>query len=127
EPLIGRPALVRVGEERGALHLGRREEEEDRLLLVAGLAAIVELELAHAFAAAPADAQGELLVAIGPVARGVVERLAAVEDLPRALLRPERAGRDRDGSRDGKGSGGHARPLPSRPRRQRKHTPPHAR
>src|SRR5207249_1301588 len=127
EPLIGRPPLVRVGEERGALHLGRREEEENCLLLVAGLVAIVELELAHALAPPAADPEGELLVAVGPVARGVVERLSAVEDLPCALLRPKPARADRRGYHDGKGSGGHARRLHSRAPCERKRTPRQAR
>ena len=74
------------GEEARALHLRGGEEEEEGLLLVARLPAVEELDLAHALAAAAVD-DGELhlLVAIVPVARGVVEGLAAVEDLARRL------------------------------------------
>jgi len=43
---------VREGEKARPFHLGRREKEEDRLLLVTRIAAVVELELAHALAAA---------------------------------------------------------------------------
>src|SRR5581483_12362849 len=55
EPLVGGPALVRVGEEAGPLHLGGGEEEADRLLLVAALLPLVQLELADALAAALVD------------------------------------------------------------------------
>ena len=78
--------LVREGEEPGALHLGGREEEEDGLPLVAGLPALVDLELPHPLAAAAVEnAELHVLMAIVPVLRGVLERLPAVEDLPRRL------------------------------------------
>ena len=86
EPLVGRVTLVREGEEPGALHLGGREEEEDRLPLVAGLPALVDFELPHPLAAPPVeDAELHVLMAIVPVLRGVLERLPAVENLPRRL------------------------------------------
>src|SRR3989442_10022016 len=85
EPLVGGPALVGEGEEGRSLHLRGGEEEEDGLLLVARLAAVEELDLAHALAAAPDDGELHLLVAVVPVARGVVEGLAAGEGLARRL------------------------------------------
>src|SRR5438046_3586727 len=110
EPLVGGPPLVGEGEEARALHLGGGEEEEDRLLLVAGLAAVEELDLAHALpAAAVEDGELHLLVAVIPVARGVVEGLAAVEDLARGLVGAGGAGeREDDGDGDGDGDGGQA-------------------
>ena len=91
QPLVRRPSLVRVGEERRSLHLGGRQEEENRLLLVARLAAIVELELPDPLAAPAADPERQLLVAVVPVTGGVVERLSPVEDLTRGLFRGDGA------------------------------------
>src|SRR5262249_47215158 len=72
--------------ERGPLHLGRRPEEEDRLLLVPGLASIVQLDLAHPLPSPLVDDHElHLLVAIVPMPRPIIERLPPIENLPRRL------------------------------------------
>src|SRR5262249_38670036 len=90
EPLLRRLSLARVGEERGALHLRRALEEDDRLALAVGEPALVEHQLALSLApVAVADGHLEMLLAVRPFARRVVECLAAIEDLPRGLPRPD--------------------------------------
>ena len=103
EPLIGRAPLVHEGEEAGALHLGGGEEEADRLLLVTR---IVHLHLAQPLPAPPVDdRQLQLLVAIVPVPRGVVERLPPIEDLARRLAERRRHEPDEQGERGGDAEG----------------------
>src|SRR5262249_43758686 len=90
EPLLRWLTLARVGEKRGALHLRRTLEEHDRLPLTVGEPALVEHQLALSLAAvAVADGHLEMLLPVRPLARRVVERLAAIEDLPRGFPRPQ--------------------------------------
>src|SRR5262245_5075606 len=102
EPLIGGAPFVGEGEEAGPLHLGGREKEEDRLLLVAGLAPVVKLHLAHTLAAAFVDDRElHLLVPVVPVARRVVERLSPVQYLAGSLgSRRAGCGEDEEGERE---------------------------
>src|SRR5438046_2934302 len=112
DPLL-RLGLVLVELEPARYQVVAPEPDED--LLVAGVLALRSLldrvggraggpGLAHALpAAAVEDGELHLLVAIIPVARGVVEGLAAVEDLARGLV-----GAGGAGEREDDGEGGQA-------------------
>jgi hypothetical protein len=92
EPLVVIALLVSPLEETRPLHLRRREEEGNCLVLVVGVSLVVDLELAPPLATALAvDQQRHLLRAVRPMAGRVVERFDLVEYL---------AGRERlDGRR----------------------------
>ena len=80
--VVARGIVVVVGEEAGPLDVGRRQEEHDRLLVLAHISA-VPAQLAHALAAALVD-QGHLDVLDRVVA--VVAGVDALHDLARGEL-----------------------------------------